>query len=346
MKTPSFLVELDVMKANIEKVSRLAKFHGKKLAPMTKTHKSVEIAKMQIEAGATELLVGTFAEAKAFEELGVRIVFAYPIVNKTVLGMIKDLRCDCTFSVDDIKQVELLDKFGFKDDVLVIVDCGLHRLGVKSDKLLELVKSLNRSNLKFKGIACHAGQVYKALNNQEVKAVAIEELAYLKEYNRILIEHGLKEYEVCSGTTPTFFELVASDFITTFRPGNYVYNDAIQVALGVAIEADCALRVVGSVISNPEEGKYILDIGSKCLGLDKGAHGNSAIEGYGLVVGKEAIISSLSEEVSIMLSDHKFCIGELVEVIPNHSCSANNMTSKLWVRGSNRFISVDARSNS
>jgi len=346
MKTPGFLVNRRVLEQNIKKVQSLCNDHHKKLCPMTKTHKSIEIAEMQIKAGANELLVGTVDEAKAFEHLGVGIVFAYPIVNLDVLHEIKALECDYMFSVDNKKHLEILLDQGFEyREVLVIVNSGLNRLGVNKEDLLELIQEIDSSGLIFKGLATHAGQVYKEHNYEGVQKVANQEYNALKDCYDLLVNHGYSEFEVCTGTTPTFFELVSKDIITTFRPGNYVYNDAIQIALGVCDEGDIALSVLATVISNPEKDKYILDVGSKCLGLDKGAHGNQAIKGHGVVRGVDGEITSLSEEVAILETWEPLSIGNTLVIIPNHACSTNNMTSRLYDFQNDSYIKIDARSN-
>ena len=73
-----------------------------------------------------------------------------------------------------------------------------------------------------------------------------------------------------------------------------------MVALGVCKEEDCALFIKTTVI-----GKYkdhlVIDSGSKTLGLDKGVHGNSNIEGFGAVLEHPKLtITRLSEEHGVI----------------------------------------------
>ena len=157
-----------------------------------------------------------------------------------------------------------------------------------------------------------------------------------------------------SGSTPTFAPVVERGAINVSHPGNYTFLDNIQMALGVAKEEDCALRILATVISNPHEGFYLFDAGAKCMGLDQGAHGNTAITGYGYIVGHpELTIVGLSEEVAKVKADKglpsDLKVGDQVEIIPNHSCSSANNTS--WytcVRGDEVVdaLEVDYRGNS
>lgn len=130
------------------------------------------------------------------------------------------------------------------------------------------------------------------------------------------------------------------------------YHDAIQLSTETATEQECALRVLASVISHPSERVYICDAGSKCLGLDQGAHGNTSIKGYGIVKGHpELTVAGLSEEVGKLhvYGETTLKVGDRIEIIPNHSCSSANLTNFLvGVRGDevDHLISVDVRSNS
>ena len=134
-----------------------------------------------------------------------------------------------------------------------------------------------------------------------------------------------------------------------YHPGNYVFNDAIQISNGTASEEECALTVLATVISHPSPGHFVCDAGAKCLGLDQGAHGNSSLKGHGRVIGHpELTVSHLSEEVG-QLEGTNLKIGDRIRIIPNHSCSTANLTSRLLgVRNGavERVIEVSMRGNS
>ena len=157
---------------------------------------------------------------------------------------------------------------------------------------------------------------------------------------------------VSSGSTPTFWGALDDENIQIYHPGNYIFNDAIQLSTNTATEDECALYVLASVISHPSEDLYICDAGAKCLGLDQGAHGNTSIKGFGVVKGHpELTVYSLSEEVGKFHVEGKtdLKVGDKVLIIPNHSCSTANLTSYyVGVRGEEveRLIPVDIRGNS
>ena len=125
------------------------------------------------------------------------------------------------------------------------------------------------------------------------------------------------------------------------RPGNYAYFDRTQVGLGAATWDDCALTVLARVVSRPAPDRVILDSGSKTLTND-GARGFSEMRGYGAVLrdpfvaepDPALVIERLSEEhatVRVVDGQTRLAIGDLVRIVPNHSCVVSNLVDHIWV---------------
>lgn len=337
--TPSTLVDLEKLKRNIRDVQEACIRHGKRLVPMTKTHKSSFVAQLQLEADADGLLVGTILEAEQLAGLKLKsITFAYPFIGEHNLRRMLSVgqRVPIVVSLDDPETARQYDAFcaaqGVIWDYLLIVDVGLHRFGVEPAQAGEVVQAIaqNCRHLRFTGISTHPGHVYAASTAEQAATVGEEEIALLRQARDAVVNAGFACDTVASGSTPTLAAEIESSVITVVRPGNYVFFDTIQTLYG-AEQSRCALTVLASVIGKRGEKRWMIDAGSKCLGLDKGAHGNSAVKGYGTVAGRpELTIVSLSEEVGIVESEQPagLCIGDRIEIIPNHSCSAANMTSR------------------
>ena len=100
---------------------------------------------------------------------------------------------------------------------------------------------------------------------------------------RALPHDGVRIEEVSAGATPPARFSLQQDGFTEFRPGNYVYFDRTQVALGAATIDDCALTVLATVVSKPAPDRIILDSGSKTLTND-GARGFTPAPGFGTVL--------------------------------------------------------------
>ncbi|WP_373599060.1 alanine racemase [Paraclostridium bifermentans] len=360
LQTPNFILNLDVLEKNLKHVQDLCNKNDKNLWPMTKTHKSTRLAKMQVEYGAKGLLVGTVDEAEAFINEGVEnITFPYTISNvnniKRIIELSKKARIIISF--DNIESAKIWDKElnnqNIKLEYFILINSGLNRLGVKPEECVKLSKELsNLTNLKLIGISTHPGHVYGVKSPEEVKLVSNQEVQVMEIAKKYLTEAGFEVKYVATGSTPTFFDVVSENLFDILRPGNYPFYDNIQLSLGICKEEDCALTALGTIISKPNDKLFIVDVGSKCLGLDKGAHGSSLITGFGKVKGHDELnIIGLSEEVGKIeiLGDTNLNIGDKVEIIPNHSCSCANMTSYIiGYRGEDieEIIEIDVRGNS
>ena len=359
LATPAFLVDMDILESNLRNVSELCRKHEKKLFPMTKTHKSADIAALQLECGADGFLTGTLDEAEMLMKLGKPIMLAYPFVGeenvRRIVRMAKSRRL--ILSLDSFEAAAACDKAfsecGVRAKYLLITDVGFGRFGVAPDAAGEMVERISNAcdTLEFAGIASHPGQVYGCTEHSQLGAVANASHKAFEDAVNSLKKYGFAPKIVAAGSTPTIQWDVLSPLITHIRPGNYVYNDVIQIALGAAKEENCAMTVLAAVIAM-HDGKLMLDCGSKCLGLDKGAHTNDSIVGYGRIKGHDELtIYALSEEVAKVKINGtaELKVGDKVRVIPNHACAAANMTSWIiGVRGNEveRIIENNMRGNS
>ncbi|MBP2024528.1 alanine racemase [Peptoniphilus stercorisuis] len=357
LKTPSIILDLDILEKNLQKFHSLASENNKEIWPMIKTHKSSEILQMQKKFGSNGVLCGTLDECELAADVGFNnVMYAYPVSDIISIKRIIEISKKTNFilRIDDVKVAKIVNNIAKEKDIKInytlIIDCGLHRFGVRKEDAIDTIKKINQyENLIFKGISTHPGHVYSATKNSEVQKYVEDEINTLKYVKNELDKENIIYEIISSGSTPTFLYAVESDVINIFHPGNYVYLDAIQMSLGIAKEEDCALRVLASIISNPRDGDYLLDAGAKSIGLDKGAHGNDSIIGHGKIIGhSEAVIESLSEEVGkVKAKDLK--VSERIQIIPNHSCSTANLTSFIYgYRGENieQIINVDIRGNS
>jgi D-serine deaminase-like pyridoxal phosphate-dependent protein len=133
------------------------------------------------------------------------------------------------------------------------------------------------------------------------------------------------------------------------RPGTYIYNDMSMVSCGQAELADCAARVVCTVVSTAVPGKFVLDAGSKTLTQDRRSK-DPETAGFGHIVEyPSAVIARLTEEhgeVDARRCERRPNLGERVHVIPNHICPCVNLHTMVWCRdeaGAPEPMPVDAR---
>lgn len=354
LQTPAVIIKKSQLDDNIILMNSIAKTLGLNLRPMIKTHKSIDIAKKQIEQGAIGILVATPYEAKVMAAAGIKdITLAYPVIPNSVtlaslIHYAQTIRV--TLSVDAIDQVEKLDSslnelnFMGMVDTLIIIDSGLKRLGVLPNQVIPIAESISKSkHLRLKGVATHGGYVYAAQNKQQVIEAAKQEIDSVALAAKILRNHDYNLDTVAIGTTPTSYVLEETDIseITEIRPGNYVFHDLNQVNLGIATEDQCSLRILTTVLSRPTSDRAVIDAGTKSLGLDKGAHTQNSLPGFGRVVGHpDIVIERLSEELAVLKvpRDSPIKFGDTLEIIPNHACTVANLFDRLWLYDDNRQI--------
>lgn len=360
LQTPAILVDLDVLDNNIRRYQELCDKSGKRLWPMVKTHKSTEMIDMQLAAGADGFLCGTLDECEGLCAHGVRnIMYAYPVASDVNIRRVIELAKKCFFviRIDSFEAADLLNaaalKAGVKINYTIIIDSGLHRFGIEPGKAASFADSLKGLDaMVFKGISTHPGHVYSAVRHDEVQRFVEDERNALGTAATELRAAGYELELITTGSTPTFFGSLADGNINVLHPGNYVFNDYIQLSIEAARESECSLSVYATVISHPSPEVFICDAGSKCLGLDKGAHGNTSIKGHGYVKGHpELVVDTLSEEVGKLYvhGSTTLKIGDKIEIIPNHACSSANLTKYLiGCRGdeAEKLIEIDMRGNS
>lgn len=350
LPTPAVVVLEDVLDRNIRRMAQMAAAAGVSLRPHAKTHKCLEIAKKQLTAGAVGLTVAKLGEAEVFQAVHPpSILVACQVVGDDKAARLLRLneRLPAIAAVDSIEGARFLNqaaaRAGRALPVALEIDSGLRRAGVLPGKpALALARELIQlPHLNFWGIFTHAGHAYGAASPDGVAAVACSEGEELVTTAKLLRAAGFRVPNVSAGSTPTARHVARVSGITEIRPGNYVFYDAIQVALGVATEQDCALRVIATVISRPAPDRAVIDCGSKTLALDRGAHGTGALTGYGRVLGGHGrVLERLSEEHGVLRLHpaDPLAVGDRLELIPNHACVVANLTDYLMVAAGGRPV--------
>ena len=346
--TPAAIVDIDRVEHNISEMATRAREGGVSLRPHIKTHKCVEIGKMQLKAGAQGITVSTLAEASAFADAGFdNITYAVPLAPDKFSGVQRiSKQTHLNVLLDHPVMVKQLSQFcktaNLSLDIFVKVNCGYPRAGIdpNTPAAITLVKKIYEdSNLNFKGILTHAGHSYNAANISEIKTIAIQEQEVMVRFANTLKNEdaNLKPEVVSIGSTPT--ARLADTFqegITEIRPGNYAFFDYTQVALRSCSVSDCALTVLASVISvNPD--RVVIDAGATALSKDTGPTHIETNVGYGKLLedyqksqlDTDVILKSLSQEHGKLIpvdgAKLGYTHGDKVRIIPNHSCLTANL---------------------
>ncbi len=356
LPTPQVLIDRARVLKNIDRVQALASSAGVRLRPHAKTHKSPVVARWQIDRGAVGICCAKLGEAEVFADAGIAdIRLPYPVnpfnaaraialMDRTTLSIIVDHPAVVRGWSDAMRQA------GRTLDVLVKVDVGFHRCGINPENedgalaFVRMVASL--PGLRLRGLLSHAGHGYHAASETELESIAAREAGVLTSLRDRLRAAGVAIDELSVGATPTLRYSAKQQGLTELRPGNYVYFDRTQVALGAATLDDCALTVLATVVSKPSSDRIILDSGSKTLTND-GARGITKAAGYGAVltadgraVDTSLAIERLSEEHATVAVSGGTPLqpGDRVRVLPNHSCVVSNLVDQVRLVDGDRVL--------
>jgi D-serine deaminase-like pyridoxal phosphate-dependent protein len=378
LDTPCLLVERRRLDTNLHRMQDTAECHGVALRPHLKTHKSTALAEWQVSLGAHGVTVAKPEEAEIFADAGFSdIRLAYCVVGDDKharLHTLMERGVHVSFCVDTIAGAEAASAFyAARDavaDVLIEVDTGHGRCGIVWDSphaeaLAQAVDAL--PGLRLVGLLTHGGQSYFGPHDGETPAAALvrtmeEERDRLLGLAARLHDAGAlaADAELSVGSTPTtsvFENAEQGPFrITEIRPGNYVFHDAEQVALGAATFDDCALTVYATVVSKqPDEqggSRLFLDAGKKVFTSDTG-YGTA---GYGVLLYNPERMKPLPHADLFALSEEHgwvrvpgaatLDVGDRVRVVPNHACVVVNTQAAFHVVDGEEVVdtwAVDAR---
>jgi D-serine deaminase-like pyridoxal phosphate-dependent protein len=356
LPTPQVVIDYARAMRNIDRAQTLADAAHLRLRPHAKTHKSPVVARWQIDRGAVGICCAKVGEAEVFAAAGIRdIRLPYPVNPSNAPRLITLMdRASLSIIVDhqDVARgwSDAMQRAGRTLDVLVKVDVGFHRCGIDpAAQPIRFVKAIaSMKGLRLRGLLSHAGHGYHAASEAELESVARREAELLMGLRDDATKAGVAIEEISVGATPTLRFSARQTGLTELRPGNYVYFDRTQVALGAATIEDCALTVVATVVSKPADDRIILDCGSKTLTNDQ-ARGIANATGYGAVLAEVETPRRIDESLTIeRLSEEHATVrveggthlkpGDRVVVVPNHSCVVSNLVDSVQLVEGDRVI--------
>jgi D-serine deaminase-like pyridoxal phosphate-dependent protein len=353
--TPALVVDVDRVDAAIERMATAMAERGVGLRPHAKTHKSIEVGRRQIAAGAVGLTVGTIGEAEVFAEGGLDDLFiAYPLVPagpkgerlRTLAGRAR-LRLGIDSAAGARAVAGALGDERERVSVVVEIDSGGRRTGVAPGDAGAVARAARDLGMSVVGVFTHGGHGY---HGPDARAgAADDEVRCLTDAAASLRAEGIEPAVISAGSTPTALGS-ARDAVTEERPGTYVFGDRQQVALG-SIDADAvAAMIVARVVSvNAAGHRFVIDAGAKTLTKDVPAYlaGHGSIpELGGLVVAR---VSDYHGVVEVPDGASLPEIGRVVAVVPNHICPVVDLFASMGVVRDGQLVDawrVDARGRS
>lgn len=280
--TPVLVVELDALMRNIGVMADFAEAHGLKLRPHAKTHKSPEIARRQIAAGAIGACCAKLGEAEVLADGGISgLLITSPVVSAPAIARLVALNArveGLMCVVDNIDNVRALAAAndGAKPLALVIdIDPGIRRTGVASAEAAVALLAAIRAEpaLSYVGVQCYCG-VQQHIETYADRAAAMDDrAAYVRTIIAALTETGGPPAIVTGGGTGTHRIDAGLGLFTELQVGSYVFMDSQYLACDLVGDGggspfETSLMVDARVISANTPGMVTLDAGFKAFSTD------------------------------------------------------------------------------
>lgn len=347
INTPAVLIDRDIVEQNILRFQDYCLQKKLDLRPHIKTHKLVELALLQVAAGAVGINCQKLGEAEVMAAHGLDdILITYNIIGEVKLARLLSLATKVlklTVTTDSNFTAQGLSAAFAQApkplEVLVECDTGGRRCGVQTPAAaVELAKQ----------ISVMPGLVFSGLMTYPAKGGTTAVQMFMDNTERSLRALGIPCKTITSGGSPDMWQAHEAPIVTEYRVGTYVYNDRSLVLGKTCGWGDCALSVLTTVVSVPSPGRAIIDAGSKALSSDL-----MGLDGYGQIVDHpEVRIVLLSEEhghLEYPTTVKPLQVGQHLRVIPNHACVVSNLFDEVTFIRKGKFektVSVDARGRS
>lgn len=338
---PTLLLDRQKCLRNIEKMVRRAAGQHIALRPHFKTHQSAEIGSWFRDFGVNTITVSSFRMAEYFVSAGWKdILVAFPFHP----GEVKNLesiseRCNLSILVDSPAPLPFLHHISGLVGLYIDIDTGYGRTGVRAEnpELIEqiITKTGVNRHLEFRGFYCHAGHSYRSTGRKELDDIFLKSLSDLKQLKSQFKALGPK---LLFGDTPSCSIQEKFGEIDEITPGNFVFYDLIQHALGSCRMEDIAVAMECPVAGRyPSAGRIVIHGGA--IHFSKDALMNRGKPVFGRLVprtqegwgeaGEERFINSVSQEHGVLEACgdlvRKVGIGETLLFLPAHSCLTANL---------------------
>jgi 3-hydroxy-D-aspartate aldolase len=283
LQTPALVLDLDAFERNVAHMVAHAGKHGVGLRPHAKTHKSVEIARRQIAAGANGICCAKLGEAEALAEGGIdSILITSPVVTDAGIARLMVLNArmgELIVNTDNAAVAARLDAAaqasGKRLKVLVDIDPGMSRTGIRAELAPALVAQVAAADgLEFLGLQCYAGQAQHMESPNERRDASLAVMKVVGELRDTLAKAGHAPKIISGGGTGTFDIDPDAHVLTELQVGSYIfmdkqYNDVWEKP-GDRAPFETSLYVQTTVISANRPGLATTDAGFKSFATDAG----------------------------------------------------------------------------
>lgn len=349
LNTPALVIERDTLDRNIAAMAAFAREHDLVLRPHAKTHKSADIARLQLEAGAVGLCCAKLGEAEALAAQGVGpLLITSPVVTPRAIARLAALHTrspGLMIVADHPSNVAALAHAVIDAPsplgVLVDIDPGMHRTGVASpETALALARAIAAEPaLAFAGVQFYCGAHQHIAAYADRRAAIAERTEYLAGIVALLYDHGLPPAIVTGGGTGTHRIDAELGVFTELQVGSYVFMDRQYVECELsgdgAVLFETALFIDTNVISANTPGMATVDAGIKALATD----GGPPVVVRGAPAGTEYVFMG-DEHGALLARGHVFQLGDRVVLSAPHCDPTVNLYDCYHIVSSDTLVDI------
>lgn len=327
--TPALLVDADILERNLRRATAAATRAGKALRPHVKGHKCVELARLQLAAGAAGLACATLAEAELMAASGAQsLLLTSPVLDPGKLDRFFALHArvpELIVVADEPAGLDLLDRAGPARPLAVLIDLdvGQQRTGVPVrdlDQIRALQAAIEaRPSLRFAGLQAYYGHLQGVVAFAERAARAREQQERVEAVIEALAADGVRPGIVSGGGTGTLLVDNAGGPFTELQAGSFPFLDRQygrqELTSGKEDWLEPALFVASRVVSSRQPARVTIDAGMKAVSTDGGPA--SLVRPAG-VAAEYAVAGD--EHGFLLLGDGspRPRLGDVVELQPGH----------------------------
>ncbi|HUT79123.1 MAG TPA: alanine racemase [Polyangia bacterium] len=342
---PECLVDLDRARANATRMAEKARRSGVAFRPHFKTHQSAAVGEIFCDLDITGITVSSLEMASYFADAGFRdITVAFPL-NPRRLPELDALagRVALGVLVDNPAAADALDGFGRPVRVWIEIDSGQGRSGIPWNEpaaMVALARHVRRvTGRPLAGLLTHAGHSYTAGSPARVREIHAETISRMTRLAGELERADGSRPLVSVGDTPCCALAAELSGVDEVRPGNFVFFDATQLAIGSCAPSDLALAVACPVVGvYPARREIVLHGGAIHLSKDSlvadgervfGLLAAPDAGGLGLPDPRSKVIALSQEHAVARVPDpDRWRVGDVALVFPAHACLTAEMFSE------------------